>query len=78
MSLWKWTAVGARLYTGFNLATRKRYLKSLSDAQQFAESPDSIKKHMCASENHLWTIGKTIYGHGEIQGTTQMLNNTLH
>lgn len=40
MSLWKWTAVGARLYTGFNLATRKRYLKSLSDAQQFAESPD--------------------------------------
>ncbi len=36
MSLWKRTAFGSRIYMGFNLATRKRYLKSLCIPQPFA------------------------------------------
>jgi len=45
MSLWKRTAVGARLYTGFNFATRKRYFKDPIDPQPFAEFPDLIKNN---------------------------------
>ena len=45
MSLRKRTATGASLYTGFNLATRKRYFKNLSDPQPFAGAPDSIKNN---------------------------------
>ena len=35
---WRRTAFGSRLYVGFNLATRKRYFKSLNIPQPFADS----------------------------------------
>jgi radical SAM superfamily enzyme YgiQ (UPF0313 family) len=37
MSPWKRTALGSRLYAGFNLANRHRYLKNLVDPQLFEE-----------------------------------------
>jgi radical SAM superfamily enzyme YgiQ (UPF0313 family) len=40
MTPWKRSAMGCQVYTGFNLATRKRYLKSLDIAQPFAGSSD--------------------------------------
>jgi radical SAM superfamily enzyme YgiQ (UPF0313 family) len=37
MTPWERTALGCTVYAGFNLATRKRYLKSLTIQQPFAE-----------------------------------------
>jgi radical SAM superfamily enzyme YgiQ (UPF0313 family) len=41
MSPWRRTALGCWAYTGFNFATRMRYLKGLSMPQPFAQIPDS-------------------------------------
>jgi len=38
ISPWKRTALGARLYAGFNIATRRRYFKSLETEQPFSQS----------------------------------------
>jgi len=40
MSPWKRTVLSSRAYAGFNLATRKRYLKSITIPQPFAGSLD--------------------------------------
>ena len=37
MSPWKRTALGCRVYGGYNIATRKRYLQSLSTPQPFVD-----------------------------------------
>jgi radical SAM superfamily enzyme YgiQ (UPF0313 family) len=42
MSPLKRTAFGCSVYLGLNLATRKRYFKSLDNPQPFTETPDSL------------------------------------
>ena len=44
MSPWKRTALGCRACAGFNLATRKRYFKGLTNPQPFVGAPDLTKK----------------------------------
>jgi radical SAM superfamily enzyme YgiQ (UPF0313 family) len=52
MTPWKRTLLGCQVYTGFNLATRKRYLAGLSNPQPFAELPEPMKR---AGEAQSWT-----------------------
>ena len=52
MTPWKRTLLGCQVYTGFNLATRKRYLAGLSNPQPFAGLPDPMKR---AGEAQSWT-----------------------
>ncbi len=44
MTPWKRTAIGSLVYTGFNLATRKRYFRGLDIPQPFVGNPDPMKK----------------------------------
>jgi hypothetical protein len=52
MTPWKRTLLGYQVYTGFNLATRKRYLAGLTNPQPFKASPDSLRE---SGEAQPWT-----------------------
>jgi radical SAM superfamily enzyme YgiQ (UPF0313 family) len=46
MSPWKRTAIGCAVYFGFNSATRKRYLQSLSIPQPFRSPSHSVRRQL--------------------------------
>jgi radical SAM superfamily enzyme YgiQ (UPF0313 family) len=46
MTPWKRTTLGCSVYFGFNLATRRRYLQSLSIPQPFGSPPPSVKEQL--------------------------------
>jgi len=50
MSPVKRTAIGCSVYLGLNLATRKRYFKSLENPQPFRETPDSLNDQRTSLE----------------------------
>jgi len=49
---WKRSLLGCQVYTGFNLATRKRYLAGLNNPQPFAGMPDPVRE---VGEAYSWT-----------------------
>ena len=52
MTPWKRTLLGCQVYTGLNLATRKRYFAGLRNRQPFAGVPDPVRE---AEEAPSWT-----------------------